>query len=173
MLLRMSAAKVYAPRNRGTAPVELPFSMIFLRDGVEEPHEFVARPNMGWKDFRGFIPIMGGGLDGGDTAMQAHAIRVIDQLVRRVLANDDGTPEKWRPNIVAGHFTDPKGNHTPVDLLPGFEAFEAGSSRRRWMHLMDNDDDVTIELEQMVSLMEDIVAAASDRPTQRSEPSQP
>jgi hypothetical protein len=165
----MAQPKVYAPRNRGSAPPEFPFSMIFIRDGVEEAHEFNATPTMGWQDLRGLVPLMVG--NSNDEAMGAHAIRVIDSLVRRVLRNDDGTPEKWRPTIVDGHFTAPNGDHTPVDLLPAIEAFDAGSSRRRWMHLMENDDEVTIELEQMVSLMEDLIGAVAERPTQRSAPS--
>jgi hypothetical protein len=162
----MAAPKVYAPRNRGSAPPEFPFAMIFLRDGVEETHEFLATPTMGWQDLRGLVPLMVS--SSNDEAMAAHAIRVIDSLVRRVLRNDDGTPEKWRANIVDGHFTAPNGDHTPVELLPAIEAFEAGSSRRRWMHLMEHDDEVTIELDQMVSLMEDLIAAVAERPTQRS-----
>jgi hypothetical protein len=162
--------KVYAPRNRGGAPPEIPFTMILIRDGVEEPHEFLARPTMGWQDMRGLVPIIGGRHGDMDPELGAKAVEVIDRLVRRALANDDGTPERWKPTIVDGTFTAPNGDTTPVELLPGVEAFDAGSSRRRWSHLMGHDDEVTIELDQMVSLMEDLIATASDRPTQRSTP---
>jgi hypothetical protein len=172
MLRRMSAAKVYAPRNRGTTPPEFSFTMIFVRDGVEEPHEFTARPTMGWQDMRGLVPLLGGQSKDMDQELAGHAVRVIDRLVRRALRNDDGTPEKWHPTVVDGHFTAPNGDHTPESLLSGFEAFEAGSSRRRWVHLMEEDDEVTIELDQMVALMEDVIAAVGDRPTTKSEPSQ-
>lgn len=153
--------------------------MIFVRDGVEERHEFEARPHMGWQDMAGMMPLIAGPRRGqNEDLMAARAVQVIDRLVRRTLANDDGTPEKWRPNVYTDdgdgrqYFNDPQGNKTPVDLLPGVEAFDAGSSRRRWVHLMEDDDEVTIEMDQMVSLMEDLITAAShERPTQRSEPS--
>ena len=173
-----STAKVYAPRNRGTALPEFSFGMIFLRDQVEEVHEFVARPTMGWQDMRGLVPLLGGRSRDMDQDMIGHAVRVIDRLVRRALRNDDGTPERWQAHIYTAdddgkqYFNDPQGNRTPVDLLGGFEAFEAGSSRRRWAHLMEDDDEVTVELDQMVELMEDIISAVSDdRPTTKSEPS--
>lgn len=162
----MAAVKEYVPHIRGAdAPVHN-FIMIFLRDGVEERHEFTARPAMGWQDVRGLVPLLGG----TDTGLSEHAVRVIEKLIRRVLTNGDGTPERWTPTVVDGHFTDPNGDHTPVELLPGYEAFEAGSSRRRWVHLMENDDDITVEPDQIVELLNDLVEAASARPTRRSAP---
>jgi hypothetical protein len=98
-----------------------------------------------------------------------HAVKVVDRLIRRSLANNDGTPEKWEPDIVDGHFTAPNGDHTPEELLPGFMAFDAGSSRRRWVQLLDHDDDITVDPEQIIELMADLLEAASDsRPTTRS-----
>lgn len=168
MLPRM-ALKVYAPKSRGKEPVEVPFGLIFIRDGIEETHEFIARPTMGWENVRGLVPLMGG--QATDETMSKQAIKVIDRLIRRVLINNDGTPEKWAPTVVDGHFTAPNGDHTPQELLPGFEVFEAGSSRRRWVHLMEYDDDITVEPEQIIDLMTDLLeAASSDRPTTRSAP---
>lgn len=141
--------------------------MVFIRDGVEERHEFTAHPTMGWQDVRGLMPLMGGE---GDQTLSQGAIRVVDRLIGRSLDNTDGTPEKWKPRVVDGHFTAPNGDHTPVELLPGFEAFEAGSSRRRWVHLMEVDDDVTVEPMQIVELMADLVEVAANRPTTRSAP---
>lgn len=140
--------------------------MIFVRDGVEERHEFAAVPTLGWQDVRGLMPLIGGKLDNEE--LSEHAIRVVDRLIRRALRNDDGTPEKWRPNTVGGYFTDPQGDHTPEELLPAYEAFESGSSRRRWTHLMENDDDVTVEAEQIMDLMADLMETTAERPTQRS-----
>lgn len=162
----MAAIKVYAPRTRGVDAPTHTFAMIYIRDGVEERHEFLARPAMGWQDVRGLVPLLGGADDG----LSEHAVRVIERLIRRVIANDDGTPEKWVPNVVDGHFTDPSGDHTPIELLPAYEAFEAGSSRRRWVHLMEHDDEVTVEPDQIVELLNDLVEVASGRPTQRSSP---
>lgn len=162
------AVKEYAPQNRGAEPPPPhDFAMIFIRDGVEERHEFSACPTMSWQDIRGLVPVAGSGAAGSETA----AVRVSDRLIRRALRNDDGTPEKWVPVITDGHFTDPNGDHTPVNLLPAYQAFDAGSSRRRWVYLMEEDDDVTVEAEQILTLVSDLVEAAAVRPTSRSAPS--
>lgn len=160
--------KEYAPKTRGEPPPEVPFAMVFIRDGVEERHEFVAHPTMGWQDVRGLIPLMGG--KASDDALSQAAVRVVDRLIGRSLDNTDGTPEKWRPKVVDGHFTAPNGDHTPVEVLSGFESFDAGSSRRRWVHLMEVDDDITVEPDQIVELMADLLEAAANRPTTRSAP---
>lgn len=158
--------KVYAPTRSGSeAPVH-EFTMIFVRDGVDEHHEFTARPRIGWGDVTGLLP-----LAGGSGSLSAHTLAVINNLIRRALVNDDGTPEKWRPNIVDGHFAAPNGDHTPEAELPVFEAFGAGSSRRRWVHLMEHDDDVTLEPEQIMALVGDLMEVAGERPTKSSAPS--
>lgn len=151
-------AKVYAPRQSGSeAPIH-EFTMIFVRDGVDEHHSFEARPRMGWEDVKGLVPLMGGGKD--DDLIR-RALAPIDRLIRRSLRNDDGTPEKWVPNVVSDGenppwFTDPIGDHVEEELLPAYLAFDAGSSRRRWVALMDHDDDVTVEPEQIMDLLQDL-----------------
>lgn len=164
------AIKVYEPEDAGEDPVLHEFAMIFKRDGVRERHEFTAEPRMDWQNLRGLMFLMdsrrGEGID-------PRALAQIDRLIRRSLVNTDGTPEKWRANVVSEDteepwFTDPNGDHTPADMLPAYETFEAGSSRRRWVHLMENDDEITVEKEQILSLMRDLMEASADRPTKRS-----
>lgn len=183
-MLRVMAAKVYAPRKRGTTPKPHEFGMIFIRDGVEETHEFTAWPGMGWQDVRGLVPLLGGKRD--DEVLTQAAVRVIDRLIRRSLDNRDGTPEKWEPVPIPApgappgdddddppktHFTAPNGDHVPLELVEGYLAFDAGSSRRRWVKLLDEDDDITVDPNQIIDLMADLLQAASDnRPTTRSAP---
>ena len=165
--------KRYGPKNSGApAPVH-EFEFVFLRDGVEEVHEFTARPVFGWKEVTGAVGLMGLADGRTEHGELRHAIRYLDNIVRRSLVNDDGTPEKWTPNVVDGHFTDPSGGHAPVELLPLVEAFDAGSSRRRWVHLMTHDDDVIIERDQLMELYNDLMAVAGVRPTERSVASSP
>ncbi|MGH3921346.1 MAG: hypothetical protein ACRDTT_00425 [Pseudonocardiaceae bacterium] len=136
--------------------------MIFVRDDADEHHEFVARPRMGWQDVKGLYPLMGG--SDRDDGLVQKALGPIDRLIRRSLRNDDGTPEKWVPNVVHDEdrtwFTDPNGDHIEGDnveeLLPAYLAFDSGSSRRRWVHLMEHDDDVTIEPGQIMDLLSDL-----------------
>lgn len=167
----MPGHKTYAPKRSGGD--DLPtheFTMIFVRDGVNEEHEFTARPRLGWGDIAALLPVAGGGGEGS-----TQALKQIDRLIRRSLVDNDGTPEKWQPRVVTPDdeyaepwFTAPNGDHCPLDLLPGFEAFDAGSSRRRWVHLMERDDDVTIEPEQIMDLVNDLMEVASERPTKSS-----
>lgn len=157
--------KIYTPKVRGDDGPTIEFGVVFLRDGMEETHEFTARPRMGWQDLTGLVPLMSAQSEDGITE---EAVRTISNMIRRGLVNDDGTPEKWEPNVVAGYFTAPSGDHTPVGMLPAFDAFEAGSSRRRWVHLMAHDDDVTVEADQVAEILTDLVSAAAQRPTQRS-----
>ena len=163
----------FSPTRGGTPAPTYEFEVVFLRDDVQEIHEFTARPNYGWKEIRGAVGLMGlvdGKTDHGEVG---HAIRYLDGTIRRAMVNDDGTPEKWTPTIVDGHFTDPSGDHVPVELLSLVEAFDAGSSRRRWMHLMNHDDDVSIERDQLIELVNKLMGVAADRPTERSEASSP
>ena len=166
--------KCYAPKNRGKKPApEHEFDVVFIRDDVEETHEFTARPTFGWKEIRGAVGLMGladGKVEHGELG---HAVVYLDGIIRRAMVDDDGTPEKWSATVVDGHFADPRGDHVPVELLPLVEAFDAGSSRRRWVHLMTHDDDVTVEQGQLMELFDDLMAVAADRPTERSELSSP
>lgn len=164
------AITVYEPEDAGEDPPVHEFAMIFKRDGVRERHEFLAEPRMDWQNLRGLMYLMdsrrGEGID-------PKALAQIDRLIRRSLVNHDGTPERWKANIVSEDsgepwFTDPNGDHTPAEMLPVYEAFEQGSSRRRWMHLMDNDDEVTVESEQILSLMKDLMEASGKDRTKNS-----
>lgn len=164
---------MYAPKRSGSeAPIH-EFTMIFVRDGVDEHHDFEARPSLGWADVKGLVPLLGGTKD--DDLIR-RALGPIDRLIRRCLRNDDGTPERWEPRTVEPDgedgkvwFTAPNGDHTDADLLPTFTTFSAGSSRRRWVHLMERDDDLTVEPEQVMALMQDLMGVATGgRPTKRS-----
>lgn len=153
----MATAKHFAPkRDVRPAPV-VDFSIAFVRDGTEENHEFAARPRASYGDVLGLIK--------HQDDESGRALPYLDRMIRRALLNDDGTPEKWRPEIHEGHFTDPEGSHLPVAELPKYLTFEAGSSRRRWVHLMEYDDDVEVELDQITAVFEYLTSAAAERPT--------
>lgn len=164
--------KVYEPDDDEPG-VEAPahaFTMIFLRDGVRERHEFLAEPRFDWQNLRALMHLMGS-RRGDELGIQALA--QVDRLIRRSLVNHDGTPEKWSARIVSEDgkdpwFTDPNGDHCPSAMLPLYEEVSAGSSRRRWIHLMDVDDEVTVKSNQIVQLMQDLMEVAGQRPTKNS-----
>jgi hypothetical protein len=142
---------------------EVAFSVEFVRDGVSETHEFNARPRLGFADTVGMVR---------SQSDESEILPVLDRMLRRVLVNDDGTPARWKPEFDGGKFIAPDGNLHPSKDLAKYVAFEAGSSRRRWVELMDRDDEVEVEIEQIVGVFEYLTSEAADaRPTKRSSPS--
>lgn len=153
----MPAAKHFAPKRDAKPAPTVEFSIAFVRDGVEEIHEFAARPRPSAGDIIGVIE--------HQDNTNGRVVPYFARMIRRALRNDDGTPEKWRPVIHEGHFNDPAGNRTPVAELPKFLTFEAGSSRRRWVHLMEYDDDITVEIELLDEVFQYLMEEAAGRPT--------
>lgn len=132
----------------------------FFRDDVREDHTFRALPRMSYKRMADIVKARRSG-DGVD------ALAVFERMIRPSLLDNDGVPAKWQPTVEDGVFVDPYGNERPAADLPELLAFEAGSSRRRWIHLLDVDDEVEVELDDITELYEKLIEAASDRPTQR------
>lgn len=141
-------------------PVE--HTVTFLRDGEDEPHTFLARPEFDYKIM--YQAVTAGSKNG------PMAIKRFENMIRPSLLDDDGVPSKWQPERTddGNHFTDPDGNQRPIDDLPSLLAPDAGSSRRRWRHLMDEDDELRIRTEEVVRFYEVLIEAATGRPTQRS-----
>lgn len=103
-----------------------------------------------------------------------------------VVESGDAWPERagqLAPTSRAGGFGQlPPGEH-PADWFKGsdgllyamtdeaalekFTAREAGSSRRRWDHLMDRDDESVIQMEDLMEIVRWLAAQASERPTGR------
>jgi hypothetical protein len=74
-------------------------------------------------------------------------------------ALDDPDPE---PQFLA-----PDGTVHPFRDAEKFLAAEAGSSRRRWVHLIDGDNNLTVEYKTVMKLWQWLVSQAADRPTVR------
>lgn len=154
----------YLPKNRGIQRPRGEFALTVLRNGVEERHVFEYVAQAEYTDVLGIIRNDG----------SPHVVPLVDRFIRRALVDDDGTPARWAPNIVRGHFTAPNGDHTPEERLAEFTVHGAGSSRRRWNQLMDGDDEVTVEQEQIMAIMRDLIEEASEkRPTEPSSASSP
>jgi len=137
----------------------LDFSVEFVRDGVSEVHEFTAALRVGFSDT---VALLTGADD------EAKVLPHLDRMIRRALLNTDGTPQRWRPSFEGKEFIAPDGERHPAVHLDRYTSFDAGSSRRRWAHLMDVDEEIQVEHEQVVAVFEYITSEAADRPTQRS-----
>jgi hypothetical protein len=68
--------------------------------------------------------------------------------------------------VAGGKFTAPDGSEALAADLPKYTAHEAGSSRRRWIELIESDDAV-IDFEQIMQVFEWLAEEAADRPTER------
>lgn len=109
---------------------------------------------------------------------------LIAKLMARVLDNRDGVSAAWEgvefadpaegddsydPDDIRMFFTGPDNEVYAADdgYRAEFEAFDAGSSRRRWLSLMDPDNQTdAVHLGDMVDIAKWVVGLAVDRPTE-------
>ncbi len=145
------------------APPPVEFTVEFERDGEPEPHTFRARPRF---TFKRMNEAAKASRDGG-----LNAVLRFEKMIRPSLVDTDGTPARWTPVIEDGEFEDWNGDVHDMEDLPALLAADAGSSKRRWQHLMDDDDDLEITIEEIVKVYELLIGAATDRPTRRSKSS--
>lgn len=152
----------------GPVPRE-PFEFTFMRDDEPETHQFQARAVT-------------------DTAGIANTLAVAEKhpeqalpgmlrMISKMLDNKDGTPATWSPTILPlpelepgeeepeRKFRGPDGELYPMAEAEKFLEFTAGSSRRRWLHLMQDDDEVTVDGKALTKLYEWLVGLAAGRPT--------
>ncbi len=167
--LTMAGKRYYAAN-----PEKLPiteFELVVWRDGVEETHEFKARPQA---DAGAMMQFSRSGEDGEAKA------EAVFRMMSKMLMNTDGVPAQWSPRPV------PKPKNAGPDYQPKFRAPSApsgdgklhpmseaerwtdparGSSRRRWDYLMFEDRDVTVDIGVVSEILEDLVGAAAGLPT--------
>lgn len=90
-------------------------------------------------------------------------------LVARYMDNKDGVPLQWMPRQLAPkpdedppvkRFRGPDGEIYDWEYAESFLDPEQGSSRRRWLHLMNDDDEASVEDTSLVGLLEFLVELA-------------
>lgn len=140
-----ATAKRYGDEEYESSSTRTPFVAVFRRNGVAEEHEFTAEPHMDYKAMVGLV-----------SGQNEATLRTMDRTIRQSLVNDDGAPLlSWA------------GEEANEDE----STFTEWSSRRRWVHLMDADDEVTIHERVIMAMFQDLVKEASKgRPTKRSAP---
>lgn len=166
----MNPHKIGQGRVREKAPRE-PFTFPFLRDEEVEEHTFLARASL---DLPTLLAAM--------AQTDAHPERSMASLLRlipKMLDNRDGTPAQWRPEVLpspeAGHDADeelkfraPDGTILPFDRAAEFTAFAAGSSRRRWLHLINEDDEIETNVDDLMELYKFLISLAGKGRTPKS-----
>jgi hypothetical protein len=164
-------AKTYTSLNQATVP-RLPFNLEVFRNGSPEVHGFTAAPVM---DLGSVLMFMRG-----------HEDEMGQALLRLMLVNlvdDDGVPADWSVQMTerpknAGADWQPKFRapgppagdgrlHSMADAARYTDP-NAGSSRRRWSHLMFEDDGVIVSAEVILEIMKDLMAQAAGLPTDGS-----
>lgn len=162
--------------------VELvPFELVAMREnkltGEPEPevHEFTARP----VSDAGDLVSMAVAQNSGDGAKVA---AVIARMIKKVVVNGDGTPSQWSAEEVnplnpetatpaefeahVAEYYGPDGQRYRMDgeERAKFEDIANGSSRRRLLHLL-YEDEATVKMTDVAEIMKDMMGKAADRPT--------
>jgi hypothetical protein len=175
------AAAVYQSRGHAMSgkrygtlrkePIEIvEFELLAMRedaDGEPQPewHKFAARPQTDAGDLAAFAFA---GDDGG------RLMGIVVKMIRKMVINNDGVPEKWTPEPVdkpknatekyEDKFRAPDGKLMTMEHAEQFTAIEAGSSRRRMMHLL-LEDDAAVDIQDVAEIMKDMMGIAAGRPT--------
>lgn len=169
------------------------FGLEFYRGDTPEDHFFKAYPSV---DVGSLAYTLSA------TEHPERAIEGMVRAIRKMLADDDGTPLDYQPKRYEPPAPDAEpefGRHPVATVLPedDIEEYESpeldddqlfvgpdgephdseyirkalefanGSSLRRFVHLMDRDDKLTLQLDQLQKVYQKLVGRAAGRPTRR------
>jgi hypothetical protein len=160
------AGKRYGTGAQNDLRLKVPyeFEVAGLRYDDEEVHEFTAVRKVDTLLAARFI-------DGEDGAV---IMRTVVQLIGKTLDNKDGVPIQWSPDQLPKpkdadddwepKFRAPDGNLYPMADAVKFTDFNAGSSRRRWAALVD-DQEFTVAIETLAAIGRDLIGESAGRPT--------
>jgi hypothetical protein len=167
----MNPHKIGQGRSRQPAARES-FTFPFMRDEELEEHTFRARVSL---DLPTLISAIG--------EADRHPERAVSGLLRivvKMLDNKDGVPAQWEPEplplpdpLPEGHdgevrFRGPDGELYLLEEAAKFTAFEAGSSRRRWLHLIEEDDEIEVHRDDLMDLYKWLIGLAGKDLTPKS-----
>lgn len=164
--------RTFAPKPGKNPVVEDEFDFVFLRDDEPEKHHFNVRARLDATRLSRTLAMA--------RKYPEQALPSMLDMIAKMLSDKDGTPYKWSLKPIGEHdpgydpeaeeteFVAPDGERWPLSAAEDFTRFEAGSSRRRWRYLVDEDDDLTVDEEPLVKLFEWLVGLAAGRPTRPS-----
>lgn len=106
------------------------------------------------------------------------ALPEIIGIVAKHMDDKDGTPVNWDPNksILSPkkgdpdtvRFRGPDGKIYPMEHADSFLADDKGSSRKRWLYLMNEDEGAAVTDSALKALLDYVVEIAAQRPTRAS-----
>lgn len=103
------------------------------------------------------------------TGDDSQSLAALINLITKYMDDKDGTGARWAPLELPSkksedppvkRFRGPDGKIHAWEKAEDFLKHEAGSSRRRWIHLMLVDDDASVEEGALVKLLEFLVEVA-------------
>lgn len=152
----------------------VPFTFAYLRDDEVEEQEFRViqkSPDMGTLNRLA-------GLADQDEATMMSKLPVITRALAKMLDNSDGVKAGWKPTPLpakdddeesqAPRFRGPDGEIYEWEYAESFLAVDQGSSRRRFLHLMLEDDEAEVDSSDINQLTKFVMETASGRPTPAS-----
>jgi hypothetical protein len=166
-----NGGKRYSSLNPATVDA-MPFEIEVYRNGLPEVHGFIARPVM---DFGSVLLMLKGN--------EADTGQALLRIMRMNLDDADGVSDAWQPTMLdkptnaAGDwqpkFRAPAAPHGDGRLHPMADMGrwtdpQAGSSRRRWSHLMFEDDGVVVTMTVVFDILKDLTERAAGIPTDGS-----
>jgi hypothetical protein len=168
-----------------TQPKPFPFGLVVYRDDVPETHEFTAAPRVGAGDILRMLLL--------DEDKPEAQLEGLSKTIAKSITDKDGeVPAKWRPEELkrpeAAPRTEWEMQHGQVREEEQHERAYRGpdgriypfsdqatldrwmdknrwSSRRRWLHLLLEDDEVFVKLSTLVEISKDFIAASTGHPT--------
>jgi hypothetical protein len=161
-------SKRYGSVGDDRLPEPLHFELFTHLDDEVEVHAFRAVRRVDTRLATRFVKF-------GDDDV-AQLIDMTVKLISKTLDDKDGTSATWSPVRLPlrdgepARFRGPDGELYEMEHAEKFAAFEAGSSRRRFLALT-GDQDRTIQIEALAELTKDLIAASAERPTDGSAPS--
>jgi hypothetical protein len=156
--------------KKGDAPLRsVPFTFGVLRGDEIDVYNFTAL--LGKVDAGGLITALRAAeSDDGGKAASAYY-----RTISRVIDNRDGIPYGWkpealekasdddRPDVFRVPYGPHKGELMPMEEAPEYLKSEVHSSRRRWLYLMEEDEDAIVDFEDLNKIFEWIIAEASGK----------
>lgn len=168
-----------------TAPAPIQFALVVLRDDVPERHEFTAVPRVGAGDILRMLLL-------DDSKPEAQLEGLANTISKSISDKDGEVNSKWKPeelkrpeaapqnpwHLEHGQVTEqpelersyrgPDGNIYPFSDTAAMDRWMDKSrwtSRRRWLHILLEDQEVFVRLSTLVEISKDFIAASTGHPT--------
>lgn len=170
-----------------TQPAPFPFALVVYRDDEQETHEFEAAPRVGAGDVLRMLL--------ADDDKPERQLEVLAKTLAKSITDKDGEVKStWKPTELERPEPAPRDawemSHGQVRDEPGAEFVPSyrgpdgriypfsdrdamarwmdksrWTSRRRWLHVLMEDEDVYVKLSTLLEISKDFIAASTGHPT--------